>query len=66
MIHVQDETRGPMAKAKATVEELVGRIERGELRLPAGWIARHSRVNSSTIISIRNARPSAVRSITKS
>ncbi len=29
-------------------------------------IARHSRVNSSTIVSIRNARPSDVRSMTKS
>jgi len=41
-------------------------VEFCPFRQPLMAIAKHSRVNSSTIVSIRIGRPSDVRSMTKS
>jgi len=65
-----------MAKAEATVEELVGMIERGELRLPEMqrryvWAvefyscdkARSHAIALATVLSVTPRRPAIVRSL---
>ena len=62
-VRVDFESRGG---SSGTFHAVSGDGEPSLVSLRATSIARHSRLNSPTIVSIRNARPSAVRSITQS